>query len=113
MPRLRFLLLNDNEGLIQDVPLSVQSMSLLEVVTLQGTSFQGNLDAMCSTTRQSLVVVADCDEISCPCCALCCAGSVGCPDASLLSPFDPTWETRFERTVYQFRGVVALDVIAS
>jgi len=46
---------------------------------------------------------ADCDEISCPCCTLCCQdANATCNNFDWNVNLDPIWEHDFERDVYAF-----------
>lgn len=122
--KLKFLLLNDNEGINGKVPLSFGNLTRLRAAYLDGTSIEGDLDVLCDLPNFSEIVgeeaiYADCGglspEVNCTCGCLCCESGLenGCSQP-FLSNLDASWENRFRRKEYRFKNgtdVIQTDVL--
>jgi len=75
---------------------------------LERNSLNGTAKVICDREVKPQVFMADCAEIQCPCCSACCADDQAdetCDDQVWLGGVDPIWETKYERTFYQFEKV--------
>ena len=63
-----------------NVPNELGNLSQLMKLTLEGNQLVGDMPAaVCDLTTSTLTeLVADCEEISCPCCHKCCTDGGGC-----------------------------------
>jgi Leucine-rich repeat (LRR) protein len=82
---LEYLLLNQNEFLDGEVPTSLQQLYKLRVLLLDNTSLSGSVDFICQT--ESLEVLsADCGEVNCTCCSICCPPfNIDCHNVHLVT----------------------------
>ncbi|CAB9520715.1 serine threonine-protein kinase BRI1-like [Seminavis robusta] len=96
---LQVLMLNHNQlsGTIPSLLSSIQYS--LEFLLMEGNNLKGDAGPVCdgfSATRE--FYSADCDEIDCSCCDVCCVDSDSdCNDRNWLIDADPIWELGFER----------------
>ena len=73
---------------------------LLGFLLLDRNSLTGSLEPFCD--RGIPVMIADCQEVVCPCCAPCCEDGLDCHDFNLLANADPVWESNYERQFFNF-----------
>jgi hypothetical protein len=114
-PRLAYLLLNNNTGLIGKLPSTFARAKGLKGVFFDGTRLDNStmndlckLDVFQSVERANdEVLVGDC--LSCPCsgCQCCPPGLTGGCSRPLLDNLDASWETEFRRVKYDLRNITA------
>lgn len=125
LTNLEYLLLNRNR-LTGPVPAEVQSLSWLRLVFLDRNDLTGSLEMMCDlpgfnedysgtdSDLWSLIrenqhnesLAADCSEIECPCCDICCLDDDPvCHEHDFVPSFDGNWEGGYTRDFYQFGNV--------
>ena len=86
---------------------------LLEVVMLDQNNLTGTMDDLCEGDRLGLVI-ADCGELDCACCNLCCFGNGFCNDNAAVASVDPSWELSYQRTSFRFSdsdGAIEFELI--
>jgi len=107
------LLLNRNQ-LTGTVPSSLRTLESLRLFFVDGNAVTGSLDeSLCSLPQfvdasGGLPVTADCEEVDCDCCTICCVdddvtdGGEDCHDNDLVASTDPTWERDYRRPEFAF-----------
>lgn len=93
---------------------SVNQLKKIEVLLVDGNNITGTADAICSQKAQYNVTyfASDCVRegttnqslpFECECCTVCCGETTtGCNDGFWSAMIDPTWETGYKRTTYDF-----------
>lgn len=87
---------------------------LTDVLLLDGNNFTGSADPICMHTAKFNITyfASDCvkggtssdsSQFQCECCSICCGGETPtCYDGFWSAMIDPTWETGYKRTTYDF-----------
>jgi len=110
------LLLNRNQ-LTGSVPSSFETLENLRLFFVDGNSITGSLDeSLCSLPQffnasQGFPVTADCEEVACNCCTICCidaADGEDCHDNDLVASTNPTWERNYNRPSFVFGDDIVL-----
>ena len=89
-----------------------------EVILVDRNDLNGTMFDVCELDSIN-VVGADCEEVSCGCCDLCCTDGIGdlnCHDLDVISSVSPAWETGYTRSFFQFSDAddaTQFDLIAS
>ena len=75
-----------------------------DVVLLDGNEFSGDTSVLCNIPSVNFTVFsADCDEIACPCCTICCTDSdPNCNNKDWRITLNGIWEYDFQRVTFQF-----------
>ena len=74
---------------------------LEESALMDRNNVNGSMQPICNGNNIALVS-ADCEEVRCECCNLCCAEGQECHDFNLVSTFDLRWKNSFDRQFFQF-----------
>lgn len=98
MPDLTVLLLNHNE-LTGSVPVELRNLQRLNVLILDQNKLTGNVDRLCGMDLP--VLIANCAEVRCECCTMCCSADQPCLDRTWLEGFSPMWDTWYLSDKYQ------------
>ena len=98
MSDLNFLLVNRNE-LTGKVPVELRNLKRLNLLIMDENLLTGDADRLC--TLDLPVLIADCAEVRCDCCTTCCSESQPCLDRGWLANYEPIWEKRYSRDIYQ------------
>jgi Leucine rich repeat len=114
-PRLAYLLLNNNTGLIGKLPSTFARARGLKGVFFDGTGLDNStmndlckLDVFKSVEKaDGEVLVGDCLTCSCRGCQCCPPGLIGGCSRPMLDNLDAAWETEFRRVKYDLRNTTA------
>jgi hypothetical protein len=103
LSKLQALLLNRND-LTGTVPTELASLNSLRLLFLERNTVSGSLEGLCSQDRtQEYWIIADCPQVTCPCCTTCCQDTEeSCNDNTWIPSTDPTWESLYKRNRFSF-----------
>eukprot|EP00797_Seminavis_robusta_P036475 Sro932_g221660.1 leucine Rich Repeat (290) ;mRNA; r:25916-26785 len=105
-----YALLLNNNLLTGPVPSSLGTLPSLSLFFVDNNSVSGSMSlSLCSLPQFSvnatdrLPLAADCGEVNCDCCTICCVdGGAECHDNDIVPSIDPQWERDYRRPVFQF-----------
>jgi Leucine-rich repeat (LRR) protein len=90
------------------VQITLQLSTITGFLLFDENGFSGSANFLCVTNQDQIkYFAADCGgvqpELECSCCTLCCRDNVQtCNDIDFHGNLDPTWETNYERSKYEF-----------
>ncbi|KAL3942862.1 MAG: hypothetical protein SGBAC_003026 [Bacillariaceae sp.] len=100
MTDLQFALLNRN-FLDSTLPSELSNLSDLRLALFNSNNITGDFGPICSLPALA-VAVNDCQETTCDCCQLCCSNNEDCHQYTEIASHDPSWETSYQRTFFDF-----------
>ena len=107
MSDLKVMLLNRND-LTGRVPVEFRNLQALNVLILDENKLTGNVDRLfCSMDLP--VLIADCADVRCKCCTMCCSADKPCLDRTWLEDFAPMWDNWYLRDKYPLDDAAMLD----
>jgi len=71
----------EGTGINGTIPIELGNLPMLTEFRVPRTSLTGSMPAgLCTNSSDAMILVADCDEIDCPCCTVCCSDGFDCFD---------------------------------
>mmetsp|Transcript_4594 Transcript_4594/g.7950 ORF Transcript_4594/g.7950 Transcript_4594/m.7950 type:complete len:1277 (+) Transcript_4594:628-4458(+) len=104
LSQLVILLLNANH---LSGTLGLGQLENLETLLIDDNNLTGNTDAMCA--HEITHFIADCAELYCNCCSLCCSDEKTCNDSEWLGNHEAVWEYDYERVYWGFEEGVIIN----